>query len=55
LKETITDPNLESEGIYYFDYVLPNPVTDGNWKIVWEITADSKPDIGVFEFNVVEV
>jgi len=51
LKETITDPTLESEGVYYVDFNIENS-PDGNWKVVWKVTKGTKSDVETKTFLV---
>jgi len=54
---TINDVDilLESEGIYYYDFVIPSGKVAGKWFHKWLVSKDDKPDIRVMEFEVVEV
>jgi len=51
LKETITDVETESPGVYYFDYTIAdNP--EGHWKVVWKVVKDSITDVEILKFVV---
>lgn len=49
-------PKLESEGVYYLDYIIPVNGKPGKWKAVWKAvigtTPDEKPNIDVIPFDV---
>lgn len=52
LKDTNTNPTLESEGVYYVDYTIPSDGKEGTWKVVWKAVKDSKPNIDISTFDV---
>jgi len=53
LKDTLTEVETESAGVYYIDYTLAG-IPDGYWKVVWKVVKDAIVDIARLKFNVEE-
>ena len=53
--KTEADLTKESDGVYFFDYELPETATSGTWRIVWKGTKSGNDFIVSKYFSVSEV
>jgi uncharacterized protein YfaS (alpha-2-macroglobulin family) len=52
LKDTITNPERDSVGVYHFYYTIPEDGVQGTWRIDWTATHATRPSKKRFEFEV---
>ena len=46
-------PDLESEGVYFIDYIIPADGKVGKWKVNWKAIKELEPNIDTFTFVVI--
>ena len=54
LQDTNTDPTLESEGVYYWDYTIPADGETGVWRLIAKAVKGERVGISKKTFEVEE-